>query len=214
MIIEIFRSFVLFFFLLAIYSTIRNFRYKRTIYSSFCIIENFKNLLHDENKDERVAFIRGIKVFGSLIIGFIHMILASVYFPSTNPKDVLDHHVGAFEIIISQAGAGAVMCMIIANFLTTRVLWKLMELKRLNFPLMFIYRYLRIIPLLFFVLIIEKFIMIDWVSTFVQAPYFFPNQFPKIFKNFWLPLLNIQNYFIDMKNAVSRKTFDQDSDTQ
>lgn len=201
----IFRSFVLFFFLLAIFSTIKNLRNKGTIYSSFCIIENVKSIFHDESKDETVAYLRGVKAIGYLVTGFVHMILASLYYPSTNSKNVLEYHKGAFELVSSQGGGGASMCTIITSFLLTRALWKLMELKRLNLPLLFIYRYFRIMPLLFFVLVIEKFIMIDWISTFVQAPYFFSNQFSTIFKYYWLPLLNIQNYFVEIKEAVSNK---------
>ncbi|XP_070492985.1 uncharacterized protein [Chironomus tepperi] len=194
-------SFVLFFIILAIVSTIKSYRNPESIYLSFSLTRNLKNLIYDENNDDTIAYLRGIKTISHYVTAFIHMILASLYIPTNNSQNILAYHQGEYEMVISQGPAGTTFCQMITSFLLTRALWKLLELKRLNIPMMYIYRYLRIVPLLFFVMVVERFIMQGWVSEFVEAPYFFPNQFTKAYKLYWLPLLQIQNYFVDLKET-------------
>ncbi|XP_070497971.1 uncharacterized protein [Chironomus tepperi] len=194
-------SFVLFFIILAIVSTIKSYRNQESIYSSFSLTRNLKNLIYDENNDDTIAYLRGIKTISHYVTAFIHMILASLYIPTRNSQNILAYHQGEYEMVISQGPAGTTFCQMITSFLLTRALWKLLELKRLNIPMMYIYRYLRIVPLLFFVMVVERFIMQGWVSEFIEAPYFFPNQFTKAYKLYWLPLLQIQNYFVDLKET-------------
>jgi peptidoglycan/LPS O-acetylase OafA/YrhL len=131
------------------------------------------------------------------------MMLASLYIPSSNSQNVLEYHQGEYKMVVSQGPAGGTFCLMITSFLLTRALWKMLEHKKLNIPLLYISRYFRIVPLLFFVMVIERFIMQGWVSEFIGAPHFFPNQFSRIFKFYWLPLLQIQNYFADIKETVS-----------
>lgn len=196
-------SFVLFFLVLAIISTIKSRRNKTSIWSSFSLAQNIKNLFQDEIKDDSTAYLRGVRTIAFFVTAFMHIILACLYYPSTNSKDVYDYYNGSYKLVVSQAPAGASLCTMITSFLLTRTLWKMIEMKRLNIPLLYIYRYLRIVPLIFFLMVVEKFVMQEWISTFLEAPYFFPNQFSRIFKYYWMPLLQIQNYFVDIRETVS-----------
>ena len=189
--------------ILAIVSTIKSYRNQESIYSSFSLIRNIKNLFHDEYNDDTIAYLRGIKTISLYISTFVHLIILSFYVPTKNSQNILAYHQGEYEMVISQGPAGAVFCQLITSFLLTRALWKMLDHKKMNIPMLYIYRYFRIVPILVFVMVVEKFIIQGWLSELIEAPYFFPNQFSSIYKFFWLPLLQVQNYFIDLKESVS-----------
>lgn len=64
--------------------------------------------------------------------------------------------------------------------------------------MLYFYRCISVIPSLFFVLFIEKFIIHNWLSKFIHAPFFYPSQMEKICSNLWMPLTFVQNYLYSL----------------
>ena len=69
--------------------------------------------------------------------------------------------------------------------------------------MLYIYRCISVIPSLFFILCIEKFIIHNWLSQFINAPFFYPSQMEKICSNLWMPLTFLQNYMHSLTEGVS-----------
>ena len=197
-------SIILFILALALFSTIKCRKNKSTIFSSFCLVRNFKNLFIDENRDETFRYIRGLKALTFLSSAIIHAFVCVPYIPSNNPEKVTkfySEHVGLFMTLAMPAST---LFWFITHFFITINLWKVLNKKgSFNIWKLYVYRYLRITPTMLFFLVIHKFVMQNWVATILQRPHFFPNVYFRNYKFYWLPLLHLQNYFVDVRETVS-----------
>lgn len=82
--------------------------------------------------------------------------------------------------------------------------------KRLNLPLMYVYRLFRFIPLLVFFLVMEKLLMEGFVYKLFQSPTRLESKWRDGFPTYWLPLTFIQNFidkeFLHMVRKIQQGT--------
>jgi len=188
-----------------LFSTIKNYKKKSPFFSSFCIIQNFKNLFIDENRDSSIQYVRGIKTALLLTAVILHTFICTTYFLSKTPEKVtkfFNKHIGLFMTLTIN---GPTMFIFITTFMATRIFWMILERKgSLNLLMVYAYRYLRLTPVILFFLFIQKFIMEGWIAEILQTHAFFPKVYFRSFKYYWLPLLHIQNYFIEIRESVRK----------
>lgn len=203
---------------LFILTLLSSFASQKSILRSFSLISNIKSFMKIR-EDESLSYLRGIKTISYMSVIFLHVLLFSYYFPSRNSKDLYDIQGGFAKNTMVASFSGLSVCYTIGSLLATKAIVKLLKMweiiiyllkitknifsKKFNIPMLYIYRCISVIPSLFFILFIEKFIIHNWLSQFINAPFFYPSQMEKICSNLWMPLTFLQNYMHSLTEGVS-----------
>lgn len=211
--LKIFRFVIIIFLLIMTTSTIYEIitlKQKRDcdeLLSSFSIIRNGRKLFHIETGDGKFySCLSGLRTFAMFHILFGHFAsYSSKHVPMINLQTVKvdgdwsKSFVGAFWAVHPMA---VDTFFVMTGMLLTRSLLIQIEKGRLNIPKLYLHRYLRITPVLAFLILISLSIM----KYFGETP-LYSQVYHNIFKrrcekNWWAALLHIQNYY-DPLNYVS-----------
>ena len=135
-----------------------------------------------------------------LIILFIsHTAVTDFYSPPNNPKNTIDAFYGPVKFLSSCIPIGPGWFILTSSLLFTNFLWNAFEKgHKVNYLSLFVIRFIKLAVPMLFLIIIDKYIIKDWIATFVQTPVHYPQKDT----NDFLPLTFIQNYIWNLDDYV------------
>lgn len=162
--------------------------------------QNFKNLIGPYKFFDELGFLKGYRAIPLCTLFWGHTLITNLHNPTNNPKDTYDAFNGSIKTFAAFIPVGPGWFITISSLLSTKVLWNAFEKgHKINYGMFYISRYLKIAVPIFFLIMIDKFIIKDWIGTFVQTPVYYPQKDTSPF----LPLTFIQNYIWNMSDYVS-----------
>lgn len=181
----------------------RNKVNRNNLLLSFSILKNGSKLIkmQAETSNEKIHCLDGIKAIGTIYIIMAHIVMTRTFLPHRDPTIHNNAGNSYFINFLISSNLSTDTFLIISGMLVTQLTLNSLNRGKLNLPMMYLYRFLRFLPLVAMSLLITL-----SFPAFVNGPFFHEESHIANCRNHWLAtLLNIQNIVnkMEMVSAYS-----------